>query len=77
MIIITRPTGMKLRDWADQISMDLDEYGIFGKLMDDNKWQDWGVQLLAPMSLGGFNIPSPYQFDDWKEWAERVCGELA
>ena len=77
MINITRPTGMKLRDWADQISMDLDTYGIFGKLMDDNKWQDWGVQLLAPLSLGGFNIPSPYQFGDWKEWAERVCGELA
>ena len=44
MIIITRPTGMKLRDWTDQISNDLDTYGIFGKLMDDNKWQDWGVQ---------------------------------
>lgn len=76
-MIITRPTYMKLRDWADQVVYDLDEVGPFGKLMDDNRWQDWGVQLLAPLSLGGYNIPSPYQFDDWQVWAERVCGELA
>lgn len=64
-------------DWADQIVMDLDTFGPFGKLLNEKKWQDWGVQLLAPLSLSGFNVPSPYQYDDWQLWAQRVCGELA
>jgi hypothetical protein len=68
---------MRLTDWTDQVVMDLDTFGPFGKLMDETRWQDWGVQLLAPLSLGGYNIANPYQYDDWREWAERVCGDLA
>jgi hypothetical protein len=44
--------------------------------MDDSKWQDWGVQFLAPLGLGGYNIANPYQFTDWRLWAEYVVGEL-
>ena len=77
MIAITRPTYMKLQDWADQMVYELDTYGPFSKLMDENKWQDWGVQFLAPLGLGGYNIANPYQFKDWRLWAEYVVGELA
>ena len=77
MIAITRPTGIPLRDWADQVVFELDTYGPFSKLMDDSKWQDWGVQFLAPLGLGGYNIANPFGFSDWRRWAERVCGDLA
>ena len=73
--MIARPTGMALQDWASQVALDLDAYGAISKLMDDD-WQNWGVQLLNNATLG-HNIPNPYQFDTWTEWAERLCGVLA
>ena len=72
MTVLTRPAGMALRDWADQVSLDLDAYGYVTKLQDD-KWQDWAVQFLNNSALGR-NIPNPYWFNDWHEWAERFCG---
>lgn len=73
---ITLPTGMSLRDWADQIALDLDPYGALSRLQDETHWQDWGVQFLNNTTLGR-NLPNPYNFNDWKEWAERLSGALA
>jgi len=73
---ITRPVGMALRDWADQIVLDLDNYGSFGRLMNEPEWQDWAVQFANNTTLGR-NLPNPYQFADWKEWAERMAQLLS
>lgn len=69
--MITRPTGMRLEDWADCVCLDLSPYGVLGKMQND-AWQDWGVQLFNNQALGK-NVPNPYNFTDWLEWAERVC----
>jgi hypothetical protein len=69
---ITLPTGMGLRDWADQIALDLDNYGALGRLDDVDNWQNWAMQFLNNTTLGR-NFPLPYDFDDWREWAERFC----
>ena len=69
---ITLPTGMKLGDWADQVALDLDPYGAFGRLQDESQWQDWGMQFVNNATLRE-NIPIPYGFSDWKDWAERFC----
>jgi hypothetical protein len=69
---ITLPLYMELRDWADQITLDLDSYGAFGRLEDADDWQNWAMQFLNILSLKE-NFPNPYQFDDWREWAERFC----
>jgi len=71
-IRITLPRMMQLRDWADQIALDLDPYGAFGRLSDESKWQDWAMQFVNNASLKE-NIPIPYAFDDWRVWAERFC----
>lgn len=73
---VTLPTNMQLRDWADQIVLDLDPYGALGRLDDENKWQDWAMQFLNNMTLKN-NIPIPYGFNNWKDWAERFCQVLA
>jgi hypothetical protein len=75
MIIATRPTGMALRDWADQIVLDLEAYGAFGQLQDDARWQDWAVQFFNNTTLGR-NFPNPYQFGHWRDWAERFIQML-
>lgn len=69
---VTLPTGMGLRDWADQITLDLDPYGTFGRLDDEDQWQNWAMQFLNNMTLRE-NFPIPYSFENWREWAERFC----
>jgi hypothetical protein len=75
-IQVTLPTGMALRDWADQIALDLDPYGAFGRLDDETQWQNWAKQFLNNMSLKE-NFPVPYNFTDWREWAERFVQTIA
>lgn len=75
-MIITLPTNMELLDWASQVILDLDSYGAFGRLQDPARWQDWGVQFLNNSSIGR-NLPNPYGFTDWREWAERLVGSLS
>lgn len=74
-MIITRPTMMQLRDWTDQVILDLDAYGTFGKLLDDAAWQDWALQFFNNAAIGR-NLPDPYSHDDWRAWAELFCGTL-
>ncbi len=73
---ITRPVGLTLRDWADQIVLDLDNYGAFGKLMRDDDWQNWAVQFFNNTTLGR-NLPNPYAFKSWRDWAERMAQLLS
>ena len=76
MTTVTRPSYMQLNDWADQIALDLDSYGAFGRLDKDGNWQDWAMQFLNTTSLRN-NFPRPYDFTDWREWAKRFCQSLS
>jgi hypothetical protein len=73
--MITQPTGLTLRDWADQVVLDLDGFGAFGRLGDENAWQDWAVQFLNNGTLNR-SLPDPYKFANWRDWAERLVGAL-
>lgn len=72
---VTLPSGLGLRDWADQIALDLDPYGALGRLDEEERWQDWGMQFLNNMTLKE-NLPIPYNFENWRDWAERFCQAL-
>ena len=73
---ITLPVNIGLSDWADQITFDLDNQTSIGKLMDENEWQDWAVQFVTAVGLSTYNVPDPYQFDDWATWAAGLCKAL-
>ncbi len=72
---VTLPTGLQLQDWADQVCLDLDAFGPLGRLQDVNNWQGWAAQFLNINTLGQ-NLPNPYAFKDWQDWAQRFCGLL-
>lgn len=75
MTMITLPTNMTLLDWASQLVIDLDAFGAFGRLDNPERWQDWAMQFLNNTTIGR-NLPNPYYFTDWKEWAERLVGAM-
>lgn len=73
---ITLPVNMGLMDWADQITFDLDNQTSLSKLMSEDDWQNWGVQFVTATGLAGYNVPTPYAFDNWQPWADALCKAL-
>jgi hypothetical protein len=69
---LTLPIGMDLLDWSAQITFELDPYAAIGKLERVEDWQDWAATILNNASLNP-NFPNPYDFDHWRDWAERFC----
>lgn len=72
--MITQPVMIALRDWADQVILDLDAFGPLAKLEDETRWQEWGLQFVTISGLSQKNPPNPYDFSDWQEWASRLTG---
>jgi hypothetical protein len=68
---IVDPRGMDIQYWADTLCLDLDEYAVIPQLSDPLKWQDWAAGLISISGISQQNPPSPYFYDDWREWAYR------
>lgn len=66
------PFGMSLRDWADSVVLSVGDAWGFGKLTDENAWQDWAVAFRQAAPFAQRTVPDPYAFDDWREWAMRA-----
>jgi hypothetical protein len=69
--MITLPVIIGLRDWADQVVLDLDNFAPIVRLEDETKWQEWAVQFTVNSGTSAKNPPNPYDFDDWRTWAQR------
>lgn len=65
------PRNMSLQDWADSVILSVTDVWDFGKIVDDN-WQDWAKSFVVASGYSQRNVPDPYQFDDWREWAMRA-----
>jgi hypothetical protein len=63
---------MTLIDWADSVILSVGDAWSFGRLDDENEWQDWATGFLKASPFSTRAAPDPYQFDDWREWAMRV-----
>jgi len=72
--VITQPAIMSLRDWADCIVLDLSNYGALSRLDNEDKWQEWALQFCVISGLSQKNVPTPFAFSDWREWAQRFVG---
>lgn len=73
MINVSDPRGASgFVEWADDNYETFVEFGFLPKATTEAAWQDWGAALLLMRDLVVFNIPDPYQFTDWREWAIRL-----
>lgn len=57
--------------WADYMYPTIEQYGVAVQLNDERDWKDWASGLQALSGLAQVGVPSPYMFDDWREWAMR------
>lgn len=71
------PSYMSVREWTDFMVPNLEQYGNLGRLSRDDEWRAWGAQLLNLPGISGSIVPDPYQFDDWRTWAQRCVQNLS
>lgn len=71
MSLLTDPRYHKLRDWADFVVFDLEKYGPIGRLEKETQWQSWAAGIVGINGISQQNPPSPYQYDNWRDWASR------
>lgn len=68
---LTDPRYLALRDWADVTVYDLEDFGPIARLEDEKEWRTWAAGLIGINGISQQNPPSPYQFNDWRDWAVR------
>ena len=66
------PHGLTLKDWADSVILTVPNSWLLGRLDSDDRWQEWATGLVRAGSFSQRNLPNPYNFTDWKDWAMRV-----
>lgn len=66
------PVGMTLKAWADAVVLTCSNTWSTGKLDDETRWREWATAFLRSNPTAQQIPPDPYQFDDWRAWAERA-----
>lgn len=74
---IIDPVGMRAVEWADAVTINLEQFGNLPRLDSEDGWRDWALQLMTLGSLSGTTVPDPYMFLDWRPWAESFNKNLA
>ena len=66
------PWGVTVVEWADYTIPVFIDMGVLPEtLLSPDDWQDWAAHVLMYPQISEFNPPSPYAYQDWREWAER------
>lgn len=70
------PVGLTLPEWADAVILSLDISWPMGRLDAGDDWQTWAAGFVRAPDIAQRALPDPYQFDDWRDWAERAAPML-
>lgn len=68
------PAGMGAVEWADRMTpiiINEGASGDIGRLDDEANWQEWARGVILSNTNWQSTAPNPYQFTDWRLWAER------
>jgi hypothetical protein len=64
------------QDWSDFMYPTLQQYGAIEQFTHGSDWKSWAAGLLSLNGIAQKGAPSPYQFDDWRDWAYRLIDTL-
>jgi len=68
---------IEVRDWFDRMVPYFEVYGQVGRFDDnDDQWQNYAVNIVKLVGISVISLPDPYQYDDWRGWAQRMCEVL-
>ena len=66
------PRHMSLTQWADAVILSVTDTWAFGRLVNEDHWQEWATGFVTAPGYSQRNLPDPYKFTDWREWADRA-----
>ena len=66
------PRGLTLLQWADAVILSVGDAWSFDKLPSEDQWHDWAVGFVRASPFTQRNVPDPYEFSDWRDWAMRA-----
>lgn len=70
--MIVDPRGLDVVTWSSLVTPLIDKYGPIGVLSDPANWQGWASHVMLQIGLDKLtDLPSPYAYADWREWAMR------
>jgi len=66
--------------WADRMTGELGFFSDpsqgsdfnYERLEDPTEWQSWAEGVFGGTDPLGQDVPDPRDYDNWKEWAERM-----
>jgi hypothetical protein len=65
------PGDLTLKDWADQVTYVIAQHAEV-RYLTDNDWQSWGMLFFTSPEFSKYIVPSPYAFEDWRDWAKEL-----
>lgn len=68
--------GEDLQAWADAVVDALNLYPSIMPYSAGMDWQYWGLVFFNDPSLGSFNPPNPFNYNDWVAWGEQLAAAL-
>lgn len=78
MITPINPEKMSFNEWAAQLISD-NTYDILPFVSSEEKWKEWGNNIISTSYLDSLDIPSPDDLGEnitWQEWASYVYAGL-
>lgn len=64
--------GYSVIEWTDYVNQTLQSLGgsVVPVLSNAEEWRTWAATVVLLPGISVFNPPDPYQFDDWRSWAD-------
>ena len=63
------PRGLTISEWADYVVPEVEAFGNVGRLDDPSDWRAWANRIASLSEMQERNVPSPFEFTDWQNWA--------
>lgn len=67
-----QPEHLTFQKWFDAVSLLNPSGWSLGTVLDESKWREYAVGLVRAQPFATRTLPDPYQFTNWRQWADRV-----
>jgi hypothetical protein len=70
-IVIPDPRNMEFEAWSTWTAF-LTQTVNVAPMVDEETWQIWAERFINATNLRKYNMPNPYQYQDWHDWAFQM-----
>lgn len=70
------PIDIDFDEWADQTSIELQQYGPIPFAYGEENWVQWATDVISIPAIGRFFPPDPTAYSDWQQWATELVALL-